>query len=770
MASCENKYITLLDLSRQAKVITGETACFDGKIQAGIPFSGYPTGVDTGTTVSLGFVSGETAVFSGNTGTTVFDVSNSGSTNYNSLFSGFSGTVWTNVLYSGNTSGLTLPITPLSADSQVVGPVWTLTQTATTSNGEHIIDIQYTGYSITYSFNQVVQLPFTAYTAFSGFCSASQENFSAGTLDYKGPLDYISSKEDATVEGILTTKKLTVTDGASASTIGYVLTQIDSSGRAGWAFNSASASTNTFVTGGTLNGTNLDLTWNTGGSVPSIELSGLTFTGNTSGDCITDIHVSNIHSCSPLNINPLDEGNVYFGANSGVTIDLESGNNNLLLKSQFIFQSPDQILSTYSGYTNIAKGHFIVNDWSGITSTIISNSGTSGTSAVFVGNFTKSGDFGSLRWFSKNYVRSTGSTTGVGFYGNKVMLAGGSGTSGMIISPKVGDPLGTLWFEVNGSSVAQLYSDSGYFGLGLNPDGLELPTAHLQVGGSGTTGTFKFLDGNEQSGYVMTSDVNGNVSWQVPTFTGNTSGDCITDLWLTNLYGCSPLHIEPSGVNNVYIVENGGNVGIGTTGTTEKLHVSGGDILVENGSGKIYSDLTSSDGARVLLTGGTGGLTRHGINSPGPGSNLIGTSIGVRGTSEPSLDGYGKQGDGFLYSSAYQNGLNIISEDDPGSTSDDYIRFYVGQSNGADPTNTPDIHIQGSGTTRGNVGINTKIPTSKLDINGDNGYNQLRVRTTYTPTTSGDTNGGIGDICWDDDYFYVKTNNGWGRTSLDYGF
>ena len=33
MASCENKYITLLDLSRQAKVITGETACFDGKIQ-----------------------------------------------------------------------------------------------------------------------------------------------------------------------------------------------------------------------------------------------------------------------------------------------------------------------------------------------------------------------------------------------------------------------------------------------------------------------------------------------------------------------------------------------------------------------------------------------------------------------------------------------------------------------------------------------------------------------------------------------------------------
>jgi len=54
------------------------------------------------------------------------------------------------------------------------------------------------------------------------------------------------------------------------------------------------------------------------------------FTANTisvttignSGDCVNDLYVSNIHSCSPLNINPLDEGNVYFGATSGLTIDV----------------------------------------------------------------------------------------------------------------------------------------------------------------------------------------------------------------------------------------------------------------------------------------------------------------------------------------------------------------------------------------------------------------------------------------------------------------
>ena len=347
MASCENKYTTLLDLSRQAKIITGETACFNGKIEAGIPFSGYPTGVDTGSTVSLGVVSSETAVFSGNTGTTIFDVSNTGSTNYDAIFSGYSGTVWTNALFSGNTSGLTLPITPLSANTQIVGPFWTLTQTGMT--GDYVIGTQYTGYSITYSFSQTQQLGFvTGFTAYSGLTSASQENFSAGTLDYKGPLDYISSVEDATIDGRLTTDRLTVTDGASASTIGYVLTQLDGTGKAGWVYNSSTASTNTFVTGGTLNGTNLDLTWNTGGSVPSIELSGLTFTGNTSGDCISNLYLTNLYGCSPLHIEPSGVNDVYIVENGGnVGIGTNTPAKKLHVNGDVIISGDPGILEIY---------------------------------------------------------------------------------------------------------------------------------------------------------------------------------------------------------------------------------------------------------------------------------------------------------------------------------------------------------------------------------------------------------------------------------------
>ena len=661
MASCENKYITLLDLSRQAKVITGETACFDGKIQVGLPFSGYPTGVDTGTTVSLGIVSSETAVFSGNTGTTIFDVSNTSSPNYDALFSGYSGTVWTNDLFSGNTSGLTLPITPLSADTQIVGPFWTLTKTGMT--GDYVIGTEYTGYSITYSVSQLQEISFiTGFTAYSGFSSASQENFSAGTLDYKGPLDYISSVEDATIDGRLTTNKLTVTGGASASTIGYVLTQLDETGKAGWVFNSASASTNTFVTGGTLNGTNLDLTWNTGGSVPSIELSGLTYWVIENGG-LKDINANS------LSISNTSTGSIMGGG----TLNVIAG------------------LSDFS---------VIMGGGSNTISSSLDGSIIGGSSNTISGEYTNFICAG-----SNNYLTNT----------RRSAIIGGQ--------------------NITGTSYDTVY------------------VPNLNIGTIGTGTSINNLG----------IDVNGNVV-SGSTYTGNTSGDCITDLYLTNLYGCSPLHIEPSGVNDVYIVENGGNVGIGTTTPTEKLNVSGGDILVEYGTGKIFSDLTNPNEPIFRLSGGTTDLCTMGVSSPSYG----GVSIGVRGSAAAS-PGFGKNGDGFLYSSEDQNGLNIISQDSASGT-DDYIRFYAGK----DAISTSDIHIQGSGTTgsvvKGNIGINNESPTSKIDIIGTTGYHQLRLRTDYTPTSAADGNGDIGDVCWDDDYFYVKTNNGWGRTSLDYGF
>lgn len=374
-----NKFTTLQDLARQAKIITGETATFDGKIQVGIPFSGYPSGVDTATTVSLGIISSEDAVFSGNTGTTIFDVSNTGSTNYSPIFSGYSGSVWTNLLFSGNTSGLTLPITPLSADTQIVGPFWSLTQTGMT--GDYIIGIQYTGYSITYSFFNVSEIG-TGFT-YSGFTTASQENFSAGTLDYKGPLDYISTKEDASVEGRLITNKITITNGASATTIGYVLTQTGENGEGEWVIN-ASADTNTFTTGATLSGNVIEFDRNdlsnaysvdlnpilsgfTGGNIyntdgvitnsrtVSMEDTLLTFDGGLTGNSFFNI-------TAPLLNTRFTNGNVIFKVESGLLVNyfnLDDTESNL----GFLNESNNQFIGIVTTSTQM----FVGTDLSGLT-------------------------------------------------------------------------------------------------------------------------------------------------------------------------------------------------------------------------------------------------------------------------------------------------------------------------------------------------------------------------------------------------------------------
>ncbi len=63
---------------------------------------------------------------------------------------------------------------------------------------------------------------------------------------------------------------------------------------------------------------------------------------------------------------------------------------------------------------------------------------------------------------------------------------------------------------------------------------------------------------------------------------------------------------------------------------------------------------------------------------------------------------------------------------------------------------------------------NTAItPTSKVDIEGENGYNQLRLRKTFTPANSADANGNIGDLAWDPSFLYIKvTGLGWTRATL----
>jgi hypothetical protein len=56
------------------------------------------------------------------------------------------------------------------------------------------------------------------------------------------------------------------------------------------------------VSGATLNNNILELSRTQGLNDVTVDLSSLTFTGNTTGSCITDFYVTNIHGCSPINM------------------------------------------------------------------------------------------------------------------------------------------------------------------------------------------------------------------------------------------------------------------------------------------------------------------------------------------------------------------------------------------------------------------------------------------------------------------------------------
>lgn len=83
-----------------------------------------------------------------------------------------------------------------------------------------------------------------------------------------------------------------------------------------------SISGDTFVSGASFSNNSLYFDRNDSLSAFTVNLSTIDWTGNTSGECISDIYVTNIHSCSPLLINPNDEGDVVIGSSSGLTYDI----------------------------------------------------------------------------------------------------------------------------------------------------------------------------------------------------------------------------------------------------------------------------------------------------------------------------------------------------------------------------------------------------------------------------------------------------------------
>jgi hypothetical protein len=66
----------------------------------------------------------------------------------------------------------------------------------------------------------------------------------------------------------------------------------------------------------------------------------------------------------------------------------------------------------------------------------------------------------------------------------------------------------------------------------------------------------------------------------------------------------------------------------------------------------------------------------------------------------------------------------------------------------------------------GNIGIGKFYDlSSKLTINSNSGFDQICLKSKFTPTDS-KKNGEIGNIAWDDNFIYVKTSDGWKKSQL----
>jgi hypothetical protein len=144
----------------------------------------------------------------------------------------------------------------------------------------------------------------------------------------------------------------------------------------------------------------------------------------------------------------------------------------------------------------------------------------------------------------------------------------------------------------------------------------------------------------------------------------------------------------------------------------------------------------------VFELGGAGGVIINGGYSAITGGGTVGT-----GTNANSYN--------FLINGGLGTGT--------GTTGDIIISTGTAQSSGST------IHaMTNRWWIKGGTGYlsNSSSPTSLLDLTGANGYSQFRLRTSYTPTSSSDSHGNVGDFSWDSNYFYIKTTSGWERAAL----
>jgi hypothetical protein len=200
--------------------------------------------------------------------------------------------------------------------------------------------------------------------------------------------------------------------------------------------------------------------------------------------------------------------------------------------------------------------------------------------------------------------------------------------------------------------------------------------------------------------------------------------------------------------------------------------------VLESGAASTGLVLGAIEGKMVLNKSASGTIPANSIIIGGAQSgswtmlgDLHDNPVFVVGSNSATINGG--------YTNIYNGGSTSANTPPDGNA----FPFYINGARGTGAGNTGDIVFQtgaaqpsgitihpmvGRWVIKGNTGYfsNTGTPTSMIDVTGANGYSQLGLRTSYTPSSTSDTNGNVGDFSWDDNYFYIKTSGGWKRSAL----
>jgi hypothetical protein len=283
---------------------------------------------------------------------------------------------------------------------------------------------------------------------------------------------------------------------------------------------SAGTDTNTFTTGATLNGTILEFDRNDLSNAYNVDLSSLQFTGNTSGNCVTDLYVSNLYGCSPITIN--DDIEIV----NDKVIKSSSGNSYIDLRA---YSTDNNIHISTDGDNYSEAGLYIMH-----------TPNTFGAGSTELYNYD-----GEIRLNGYNQLildEDVLINCPVDF------MSGESGDISLIT------PQGNIIFEADELDLTNVTSI-----IGLPAD------ANTFTTGATLNGSILEFDRNDLSNVY-------NVDLSSLQFTGNTSGGCITDLYVSNIWGCSPVTIQndliisgSAEINGSVMINSQLTLGVGTT-------------------------------------------------------------------------------------------------------------------------------------------------------------------------------------------------------------